>query len=200
VHRPLLIVALVAVPLVAAADSTERQAFVSVVGGYSLAAPPEATDWDEFDHGLLVGASLAWDRAPPEYIRVRDETTSRGELVPEASLLVTGHDVTLLGGVRLQIATTAYEVGWLRTSSRAKIWLAPRAGIGTQAAGAVWGGDFGLSFHTGGIEIGGWIGVYTWNDTSYMTDGYVPRPPLDGPGEQRILQVQGGLLFSTSDL
>lgn len=200
-NRLALIVAVVAVPTLAAADSTERQAFVSVMGGYSLAAPPEASEWSEFDRGPLVGVSLAWDRAPPEYIRVRGEQIGRWDLVPEATLLVTGRDGTLLGGVRLQAAITSYEMGVFRTSSRTKLWLAPRAGVGTQAVGAVWGGDFGLSFHTGGVEIGGWLGVYTWNESVDTMDDYVPRPPLEGPGnEERMLQLQAGLMFSTSEL
>ncbi len=191
-HRLILILAGVAIPALASADSTERQAFVSVLGGYSLAAPPEATEWSEFDRGPLVGLSLAWDRAPPEYIRVRGEQLGRAELVPEASVLVTGRTGTLLGGVRLQLAITQYEVGLFRASSRGKVWLAPRVGVGSMASGLVYGGDLGVAFHTGGIEIGGWMGVYGWKQSASSE-----RMDLYGP---QMLQVQAGLIFSSSDL
>jgi hypothetical protein len=201
VHRLVLIVAVVSIPTLVHADSTRRQTFVSVMGGYSIAAPPEATEAEEFDHGLLIGASLAWDRAPPEYIRIRGERVGRAELVPEATVQVTGRDGMLLGGVRMQLALSEYEVGLFRMSSRGKLWLAPRVGVGTQATGAILGGDFGLAFHTGGIEIGGWLGVYVWKEaTTGAMDSDPARPPLYGPDEQRILQLQGGLLFSSSSL
>lgn len=195
-HRLALIIGVVAVPALAGADSTERQTFVSVMGGYSLAAPPEASELRQFNHGPLVGLSVAWDREPPEYVRERGGRAVRVELVPEASLLVTGLEGTLLGGVRFQLSESAYEAGLWRMSSRGKIWLAPRVGIGTHAAGPVWGGDLGMAFHTGDIAIGGWLGVYGWKGTTGDMTVFGSQVVGDGP----ILQVHGGLTFSSSDL
>jgi len=188
--RLALIVAVVVIPATASADTDERQSFVLVQGGYSMSGPPEATV-NELVRGPLVGMSLAWDRAPPAYLQQPDARSARAELVPEATIQVTGREGTLLGGVRLQLALSENQVGLFRMSSRGKMWLAPRAGVGTQARGAVLGGDWGFAFNTGGVEIGGWIGVYTWTSREASDVMYA---------NERVLQAQFGMSIATAAL
>jgi hypothetical protein len=172
----------------------ERATSLGVSGGFSLIGPADAEV--EPAAGPFLGATLAWDTAPPEYPAVPGYAWA-GDLVPDVTLARAGESALLIAGVRLELDYAQREQGLLRVSARGSIWLAPRVAIDLETSKLLVGGEFGTTYAIGhsGWAFGYWFGVLGWPAEEV-------EPPPDSlalwderPGEA-TLAVFGALMLS----
>jgi hypothetical protein len=189
-RRSLAISTLILLSAGAAHAEGDRDTAVGVSGGFSLIGTPDAED--EPEAGPFLGASLAWDRAPPEYPVVPGYAWA-GDLVPEVAIARAGDALLLMTGVRLELDYAQREQGLLRISARGSMWLAPRLAIDLETSKLLYGGEFGTTYQVGrsGWSVGYWLGVLG-------RPGEEGPPPdslalWDHPPEEAVLAVFGAL-------
>jgi hypothetical protein len=136
----------------------ERATALSVSGGFSLIGPADAEA--EPDAGPFLGATLSWDRPPPEYPALPGYAWA-GDLVPDVTLARAGQAGLLMTGVRLELDYAQREQGLLRVSARGSMWLAPRLAIDLETSKLLVGGEFGTTYQIGhtGWALGYWLGI-----------------------------------------
>lgn len=194
-RRSLSIFLLVLLTAGTAHADRERETALAVSGGFSLIGTVE--EGAEPVAGPFLGASLAWDRAPPEYPLAPGYAWA-GDLVPEVTLARAGDAAIVMAGVRLELDYAQREQGLLRVSARGSMWIAPRIAIDLETSKLLAGGELGTSYQLGhsGWSFGYWLGVL-----GAPAERPAPPPPDSlalwdqRPGEA-VLAVFGALTLS----
>lgn len=160
--RGVLVITCVAAP---ASAHPDREPALGVTAGYAVSA---TTDSNDERYGPLIGLSLAWELPgldhpdPVKGARPMVDVT----LVPEVSVLTTGDDVMLLGGVRLDLRSAAPPDSLVPYYRRGHMWIAPRVGVSRRADSRVVGGDLGVGFY----RDSGWRVDWSAGLVGWVTD------------------------------
>jgi hypothetical protein len=184
----------------AATAHAERDTSLSVTGGFALVSELDAASTAEPEAGPLLGATLAWDHAPPEYPAVPGYAWA-GDLVPDVTLARAGDEAILMTGVRLELDYAQREQGLFRISARGSMWIAPRLAIVLETSQLLAGGELGTSYQLGrsGWSFGYFVGVLGWpgERAEPPPDSLALVPELeDRPEPEPALTVLGGLTLS----
>lgn len=163
-QRCLVVAAVLLVPGLAYAD---RSTTLSVTGGVALMGDAEEDGPNRM--GSALGATLAWDRAPPDF-PAPGTARARGDLVPEVTLMAFADRGGILGGLRLELDLAQSKMGLFRNSARASFSIAPRFGLIDGADSPIAGGDFNEVFYLGKSKwhLGITMGVYTWRESGTL--------------------------------
>ena len=139
----------------------DRGAVLGLTGGGALVGDTQAPD--RFDS--FIGASLAWQKPIPELPAI-GTVVGQVQLVSEVGLVLLGQRGSALAGLRFQADFAQHGMGVFHVSARMSMWLAPQIGVLKDADGPLLGGDFGEMFEvgSGGWQVGGVMGVYTWQE------------------------------------
>lgn len=178
----------IAAVLVSPVARADRGVTLGITAGGALVGDTQAPD--RFDS--LLGATLTWQRPIPELPAVAGTATGQVQLVPEASLVALGDRGAALGGLRLQVDLAQRSMGLFHVSARMSLWLSGKVGVLRDADGPIVGGDVGELFQigSGGWQLGGLVGVYTWQEPGPVPVAVALRPGTIAfsvePGSQQI--------------